>query len=44
MQLSFARRHKKVIWTDDFFVSSDVTAEDRLVRVWRNAALSANGW
>jgi hypothetical protein len=29
---------------DDFFVSSDVTAEDHLVRALCNATLSANGW
>jgi hypothetical protein len=39
-----SRGHKKIISKNAFFVSSDVTAEDRLARVLRNAMLSANGW
>ena len=35
---------KKSFKVDAFFVSSDVTADDRLARVLRNAMPSANGW
>jgi hypothetical protein len=35
---------KKSFKVNAFFVSSDVTAEDRLARVLRNAMPSANGW
>jgi hypothetical protein len=42
--ISSTRRHKKAFPAKRFFVSSDVTAEDRLARVLRNTTLSANGW
>jgi hypothetical protein len=38
------RAHTKKLSFQLFCVSSDVTAEDRLARVLRNATLSANGW